>query len=238
MRRFLTIIASAVLALQAASATPIGPVDPAMGRFSLELETAYDKRDMEVSNSSTNKRRAEASYFLGRAAYGLSRNVEVSLRIGTGDLEYVDLPDVNGSQTKFSGTTEQTFGFGLGAILYEAGTWNLAGIANYLWHDNHSGPWSGVASSGNDINYREWSFGVQAQGKFDRFMPYLGVKYSDVHVDFTSISNNGGTPGDGADKNAGVYLGWGFDMTPQWSGYVEGRFLDENSFGGGVRYSF
>ena len=129
-------------------ATPIGPVRPDMGRFSLEFEVASDRREMVVSNNGADKREVENLYLLSRASYGMTDNVEITVRLGATGMDYVDRVDNNGTETTFGGSSQLTWGIGIGAILYDAGTWNLGGVANYLSHNNHSGSWPGVGSGG------------------------------------------------------------------------------------------
>lgn len=211
-----------------AYAGPMGPVKPTMGRWGVEAEASLDERDMEAENTTTNQNEAENVNILGRISYGLTDRVEASVRLGVTDME---VNRTAGTTTNFAGSSEFAWGVALGAILYDAGTWNLAGSANYLAHDGH-------ATGAADIDYSEWNIGAQLQGKYDMWMPYLGVKWSDA-----TIEQNTGTPlGAGgdfeSDDNVGVYVGAGWDLTPNWSGYIEGRFIDETAFGGGIRYTF
>lgn len=241
VKKALVVGIAAAVCVTAASAGPMGPVKPTMGRFSLEGEVASERRDMEHTTTPADKMRAEAVDFVGRISYGLTDKVEVTARLGGADLDVVDRADVaaiggavaNGST--FDGSSQFAWGLGISAILYDAGTWNLAGNANYFSHADHNGNWGAVTN--NDLNYSDWNIGVQAQGKWDQFLPYLGVKYSDARIDFDKI--NGAARADAESENVvGVYVGTGFDLTPQWSGYVEGRFIEETSFGGGIRYTF
>lgn len=238
MKKVLAIAVLGAVAASAAYAAPMGPVKPMMGRWGLEFEAASDQRDMEFSGNNANKLQAENIYYLGRVSYGLTEKVELSVRLGGADFSITDKPDVNATQTKYDGKSEFAWGIALGALLYDAGTWNVAFNGNYLASNSHAG--SGTFTGGstnNDISYGEWGLGVQLQGKYDQFLPYVGVKYSDARTTYTKLA--GATRADdNANNNVGVYIGAGWDLSPQWSGYFEGRFVDETSFGGGVRYTF
>jgi len=243
MRKVLVIALVVGLAVTAAYSGPMGPVKPTMGRFGLEFEVASDRRDMEWSQNRVDKWRAENLYFLGRGSYGLTDKVELTVRLGGANLDLVDKVDgVTAGESTFDGSSQFAWGVGLSGILYDAGTWNIAGTANYLAHSSHDGPITGAVpnttSSNQDVDYREWQIGLQIQGKYDQFLPYLGVKYSDARVDYNKFYGRTNIADDESDKNVGVYVGAGFELTPQWSGYIEGRFVDETSFGGGIRYTF
>lgn len=238
MKRILGIALCGAVFATASYAAPMGPVKPAMGRFGLELEIAADRRDMEWSTNTNDKDRVENLYFLGRGTYGLTDKVEVTVRLGGAGMDVVDLVDVNATENTFNGSSEFAWGLGIGAIVYDAGTWNIAGQANYLAHGGHTGTITPAGTTNNDFDYSEWQVGLQIQGKYDQFLPYLGVKYSDATLDYNKVAGATGVADSNSDGNFGVYVGAGFDLTPQWSGYLEGRFVDETSFGGGVRYTF
>lgn len=225
-----------VLAIVAtATAAPMGVVKPASGRFSIGPELAFDRRDMVVSNQKNNFRQTETLYYLIRGNYGLTEKVEFTVRLGGANFDYNDLIDVNTSENTFDGGSALTWGLSVGAIVWEAPAWNLAGVANFLSHGEHSGAWPGTLGGNVEASYREWALGLQAQGKFRNYTPYLGVKYSDASLDYNTPT---GTPDDEAEEHIGIYLGLGYVMTPEWSGYLEGRFIDEESFGAGLRYTF
>ncbi len=238
MKKVLAIAIIGGVAASAALAGPMGPVKPTQGRWGLEFEVSADQRDMEASGNRANKRENDMLNFLGRASYGLTDKVEVSVRLGGADLEIEDKADVNTTVTQYDGKSEFAWGVAIGAILYDAGTWNIGVSGNYLSHSGHAGSGSFTGgSTANDIDYADWNIGGQLQGKYDQFLPYVGIKYSDARTSYNSVAGAAAAD-DEADDNFGVYIGAGWDLSPQWSGYFEGRFVDETSFGGGVRYTF
>lgn len=228
------VVLGAVVAT-ASFASPMGPVKPQMGRWGVEVEGSADERDMESENNQANQNEAQNVNVLGRISYGLTDRFEVSARLGMADLDVdrtAGAAFTTGNQ--FSGGSEFAWGAAVGAILYDAGTWNIAGNGNYLAHNGHNA----ASSSTAELDYSEWNVGAQLQGKWDQFLPYLGVKYSDAALEQNNV-NSLGVAGDfESENNVGVYVGAGWDMNPNWSGYLEGRFVDETSFGGGIRYTF
>lgn len=240
MKRFTLAAVAAVVFSGAATAAPVGWIHPEMGRFTIggEVHKVTD-RDMEQNAAGgRNTGEVESLMWLGRGSYGLTDQFEIYGRLGGAD---ADLSGT-GSTTGFTLNTGSEFAWGIGiqGIIYDAGTWNLAGDAQYFAHNDHTNTSSGGAgfipnNTRGEFDWKEWQLALQVQGQFDQFYPYLGVKFSDVTLDF---SQPGGTPDVEADDNVGVYVGAGFNISPQWSGYVEGRFVDETAFGGGISYRF
>jgi hypothetical protein len=225
------------VAVTSAYAGPMGPVKPSMGRFGLEFEVSADDRDMEWTGNAADKSHAENINYLGRLSYGLTENVEIYGRLGGASFDIVDDVDVNATEQTFEGSGEFAWGGGIAGILYDAGTWNIAGNANYLAHSSHTGTITPAGTTNNDIDFSEWNLGLQIQGKYDQFLPYLGVKYSDATIEYNRLGG-AAVADEESDNNVGVYVGAGIDLAPQWSAYIEGRFVDETSFGGGIRYTF
>jgi hypothetical protein len=220
-----------------AAASPMGPVKPMMGRFSLEFELGAAKREMERQSAKSEEIEAEPLLFLGRISYGLTDQVEITMRIGGQDLD----ADFRPAAGTYNGSSQFAWGAGISGILHDAGAWNVAGVANYFTSRGHTGPinLSGAITRNNVADYSDWNIGLQIQGKYDQFLPYLGLRYSNARVEYDRWDNQPETYRDyRADQNVGLYVGAGFDLSPQWSGYVEGRFIDEIGFGGGIRYTF
>jgi len=203
-----------------------------MGRFGLEFEAASESRKYEQDGTNFSGRKCESVLLLGRGSYGLTDRVEVTARLGAADLEG---HAAGAGGQKLSSNYRFAWGAGVGGILYDAGNWNLAAQGNYFSHTGHE--IDNVASS--KIKYWDYNLGLQVQGKFDQFLPYVGVKYSNARADYSNVTV-GATNNykDEAEDNIGVYCGAGVEFAPQWSGYIEGRFVDETSFGGGIRYTF
>jgi len=226
------VVLGAVVAT-ASFASPMGPVRPQMGRWGVEVEASADDRDMESENTTASQAEAQNVNVLGRISYGLTDRFEVSARLGMADL---DVDHTAGAAfargNQFSGGSEFAWGAALGAILYDAGTWNIAGQGNYLAHSGHQ------SNTTAELDYSEWNLGAQLQGKWDMFVPYVGVKYSDASLEQNNATSLGVAGDFESADNVGVYGGAGWDFNPNWGGYVEGRFIDETSFGGGIRYTF
>lgn len=239
--RWVAGVTAAFIMAAAVQAGPMGPVQPQVGRFALEFEAASEMRRTEWSPNVNDKRKAESILYLGRGSYGLTDRVEVYARLGAANLKVKDVSDIgpNGPFTTLgatiNGKSKLAWGLGLSGILYDAGTWNLAATANYFSHNGHDAK---APDNNSDYDYWDYNLGLQLQGKFNQFLPYLGVKYSNSRVDYSKVRGAGVTYKDDQERNIGVYGGAAVHFTPQWSAYLEGRFVDETSFGGGIRYLF
>ncbi|RMH59507.1 MAG: hypothetical protein D6679_01700 [Candidatus Hydrogenedentota bacterium] len=230
MRKLGTGLLACVVLAGTALASPVGWIHPEAGRFGVGGEVgAITNRDLEWNSGNNVAEIDQSVYYVGRIGYGLTDQVEIYGRLGGADLDLRSTVGGLGWTGTAGGSTEFAWGVGLQGVIYDAGTWNLAGDANYFAHNSHTLNSIGV----NDADFWEWQVGLQAQTQFDQFYPYLGVKYSDANIQYTNLS-----PDLEADDNVGVYVGAGFNLSGNWSGYLEGRFVDETSFGGGVQYRF
>ena len=67
---------------------------------------------------------------------------------------------------------------------------------------------------------------------FGKFVPYAGVKYSDVQIEM-----DGGETLN-AENNVGVFVGADFKFNPTFSLNMEGRFIDETAMSLAAAFTF
>ncbi len=238
MKKLFGTAAVLVLLSGTVSASPVGWIHPEQGRFTISGEAGkIVDRDMEQVNSGTRRMyELDSFHAMGRGSYGLTDQLEAYVRLGGADANLDGT--TNAAGYTFNSSTDFAWGAGVQGIIYDAGSWNIGGDAQYFGHSSHTGNSNSSATGPGiavDFDYGEWQVGLQLQGTFDQFYPYVGVKYSDVTLNY---SRPGGVADMDADDNVGVYVGSGFQIAPQWSGYIEGRFVDETAFGGGIGYRF
>lgn len=216
MKHFFAAMVTGLMVTTAATAAPIGWINPKAGRATVGVEAGtVTSRDLEPTGGTSVE--LESIYYGLRGSYGLTDNFEVYARLGGADLDASSgLGDADG---------ELAWGFGAQGIFYNAGAWNLAADATYFAHNDHS-------FGSNEGDFSEWHGAVQAQTQIEQFYPYVGVRYSDATLE---INNQ---PDRDADDNVGVYVGSGFNISDSLSAYLEGRFIDETAFGGGLTYRF
>lgn len=222
-------------------AGPMGPVRPSSGRWGLEIEGSRESREFALEKITADKYSAENTRYLSRISYGVTDNMELSVRFGADQMDIINIPDVNPAQSVFFGSNQFAWGLGIGTILYDGGIANLACQATWLSHSNHTGVVAPSGTGDNVFDFTEWQIGMQVQGQFGRFLPYIGTKYSDAQIKNTSanrVSFSSSFNTIHSDQNVGAYGGAMFDVTSGLSLYVEAHGIDESSFGAGMRYSF
>lgn len=223
------------LAGASARALPSGWIHPEKGIFTIGLEmNRMTKRDMAYNRQHPAKFRADNKEYGLRVGYCFSENAEIYARAGSGDLALVDI-----NSSVFGGSIntqrEMLWGLGVQGVLSGNDILNIGGDAQYALHTGHTA----VSSTGSttEADWERWQVGLQAQGKIAKLRPYLGARYSVARV--FNLTVNGTGAGDvTAEENIGGYAGAGFELMPELSVFFESRFIDETSYGGGLRYHF
>jgi opacity protein-like surface antigen len=83
--------------------------------------------------------------------------------------------------------------------------------------------------------FQEWQIGPFVGYKIMNFLPYVGVKYSDVRLKF---NQEGETQKFKADDHVGAFVGLTYDLIPQVKLNLEGRFIDETALNFNVIFKF
>lgn len=238
MRKVALLFAIGLLATSAAAVT-IGPVRPRHRAWALDMYGSAEERDMQLQSNPANKSQADLTYGLGRVSYGVTDKLELRFGLGAAGLDVTDLTDaLTPTQTKFTGSTAMVWTAGFGTVFHETKRFDWTFQLDYVSHSEHDGSWPGVSLSRNDLDYKEWHAAVAAQYRSERFRPYLGVAYSNARVEYDLIAALGGNGRDESKHNIGPYVGVDATINPRWSGFVEGRFIDVMSVGGGLRMLF
>lgn len=218
-------------------------IDPALGPGeTLEMKTEIDKmyRTMVKTN------------------YGVLDNLDVYIKLGIADFESktnytwrdTTTGDWEKGNMKLKG--DNAFAYGFGA----KGTYNLEDDLiigcdiQYLRHKNDykgTGSWEDSAGLSDEesfkgkITFQEWHVAPYIAKKLESFVPYFGVKYSDLRQE-GKIEQEDGDEDEKvkyeADDNFGVFLGTDYKLGENWALNLEARFIDETaiSFGGTYRF--
>ena len=94
-------------------------------------------------------------------------------------------------------------------------------------------------SDKNETKFSEWQIAIGLAAKVGSFVPYGGIKYSDINLSSdVTIGSNRYKIKDEAQNNFGFFLGcgWFFDDIMQLS--AEMRFADEQAYSIKAGYSF
>ncbi|MCD6539791.1 MAG: hypothetical protein J7K37_03725 [Candidatus Omnitrophica bacterium] len=139
------------------------------------------------------------------------------------------------------------YGFGLKGVYPLEDNWLLGIDTSYIRHRNSysgnisytlSGDLSGQAEETwkGKMTFEEWQIAPYIAKKIENFIPYFGVKYSDLRLE--NKQSGGEKNKFKADDNFGVFLGTDYKINDAWALNFEARFIDETaiSFGGTYRF--
>jgi outer membrane protein W len=179
-----------------------------------------------------------------KASYGVLDNLDVYAKLGTADFKMTGVFTAPGEEWHHVEKGRNAFAYGVGA----KGTYNLndnwlIGIdLQYLGHKNkykasgynalnpaQTESWEGKAT------FREWQVAPYIAKKIGNFVPYLGVKYSDLRI---KDKTEDGWMKLKADDNVGVFLGTDYKLAENWKLNLEGRFVDETAMSLAATYKF
>lgn len=233
LRRFGAAGLCAVACASAAHAGTMGPVQPLLITYRTEPIRPLIEVGPEVEWNDRDG--VESLDVWARSNFHLSDRLVLTIRLGTANTDLDGLIAVGGTAQDLSGGSRLGLGGGVGAVIVDSTRWNLALNLNVKSHRGHKGTLSPSGLADNEFNYLEWNAGLQLQGKYNHFLPYVGVRYSKAEVEYVRLA---GAPSTRVGDNVGVYLGAGFDITDRWIGYVEGRVGDETGFTVGGTYAF
>lgn len=105
--------------------------------------------------------------------------------------------------------------------------------------DGKTYPLSGPYVTSTKFKCDEWQVAVELTYQADRFIPYAGIKYSDVSGETAAtISGKKYDKDLGADDNVGIFAGCDILIADSMSVYVEGRFVDETALSAGATIRF
>lgn len=166
------------------------------------------------------------------------------------DMEYKE--KVLGSDVKFELEDKFTWGVGLNALIYEWKDYGVKFFADGKYRavndiDYESVTVDGVQYSKSqltgtkvDADWEEWQVAFGIAKKFEYFMPYFGVKYSDIKA--SAKVTVGSTTYDAGSANSdniiGLFVGCAITPIKALSIDLQGRFIDETAFTVKATYKF
>ena len=183
-----------------------------------------------------------------QVGYGLFDFLEVYVKLGGAGFKFrTDIEDTLGNPVGDAVVhTKMGFAYGGGVkAAYEFKDGPVKGLlvgadAQYLRHRQRYhvmtmddvGPDSG---SGN-VTLQEWQIGPFVGYRIMNFLPYVGMKYSQVTLNFSGGGENNKFK---ANDHIGGFVGLTYDIIPRKLMLnVEGRFIDETGFNCNVIYKF
>ena len=182
-----------------------------------------------------------------QVGYGLFDFLEVYVKLGGAGFKFrTDIEDQFGFPVGNAVVhTKMGFAYGGGVkAAYEFKDGPVKGLligadAQYLRHKQRYHAMTiddvGPGSDSGHVTLQEWQFGPFVGYKIMKFLPYVGVKYSDVRLKF---SGGGETTKFKADDHFGAFVGLTYDIIPQVKLNLEGRFIDETGVNFNVIFKF
>ena len=211
--------------------------------LSFERDLEFDKAnwDLAAEGVSIEKMEIDKLYrTMVKASYGLIDNWDIYLKLGVADVKgKADALEEGEAYTGiYDGKNAFAYGFGTKGT-YKLGDWLIGADLQYLRHQHDWTPKGDFVGEGDKITIQEWQVAPYVGYKIGNFIPYLGVKYSDLRA-----KAEWGGPDAGnwekakADDNFGVFLGTDYKIGKNFSLNIEGRFVDETAMSFGATYKF
>jgi len=220
------------------------------------LESGNELMPPGVNNVTSEMKVKDLGMTLLKVGYQISNNLNVYAKLGV--TNGIGGFDMASSGTWAGGTfTEQeayreksAFAGGLGLKLCFPlkNNWIIGADAKYLTHQNdYSGKRSvrffdngvlipGTAMDGacaGNATISEWHVAPFIAKDFGKFVPYIGIKYSDMKIDMLENSDRLQ-----ATDNWGAFVGADFKFNKNFSLNLEGRFIDENAASLAANFTF
>ena len=195
-----------------------------------------------------------------QAGYQISKNLNVYAKLGVADSgggfnmtskgprtggTFTEKEDYGGKNNAFA------WGLGLKLCFPLKNNWIIGADAKYLTYKNdYSGKRSVrfFASDGNllpglsidehrnkwgSATISEWHVAPFIAKDFGKFVPYIGIKYSDMKIDMLQNSDRLQ-----ATDNWGAFVGADFKFNKNFSLNLEGRFIDETAASLAANFTF
>jgi hypothetical protein len=183
-----------------------------------------------------------------QVGYGLFDFLEVYVKLGGAGFKFrTDIEDQLGNPTGNAVVhTKMGFAYGGGVkAAYEFKNGPVKGLlvgadAQYLRHKQRYHAMTmddtGPDSDSGHVTLQEWQIGPFVGYRIMNFLPYVGMKYSDVTLRFRGGVENYKFR---ADDRFGGFVGLTYDIVPRKLMLnVEGRFIDETGINCNVIYKF
>ena len=181
--------------------------------FDFVFERELDVSDVDMSVENLN-------IYAAKLAYTLEKRAELYCLLGAANGEL----SIESGGVDLSIDTETAFAWGIGAtvFLYEFDNGIRLGVDGNFRNTAPS-----LDEVDVDLEYSEWQIALGVSKQIDQFVPYGGIKYSDVKAELTVPGL--GSEDTGSDNIFGIFVGCDFLANENISVGIEGRFIDETA---------
>lgn len=261
--KFLILTLIMIFAVSVAYAAPVGnPATPVMlksGLLTKEEESQFGfviGPEFDFVNDRNIKNQVgdtKVRFYGGKAGVVIADRAFVYGILGACQIEQEFT--VLGSKVEWETETEFAWGVGTTVLLYETtidlmgnGILRLGVDGKFRYSnpdveeitiDGTVYKLSDAGVSNVNLELKEWQVALGISYQIDRFLPYIGVKYSDVDGEAKG-TYSGTTYKENlkADDNIGIFVGTDILITDSMSVNVEGRFIDEQALTVGALIRF
>lgn len=248
MRRWIALSLAFVLCVPFASyAAPVGNIaSPAVekGKFGIKAGAEADfvfSRELDVEDEDVE---LEANFYTAKISYTLLDRLDIYAILGS--LSGAEVTEKYGSTTLKYGVDDAfVWGAGLTVLAYEWDNGFRVGIDG-KYRSSEPGI-SSINLNGTDYSlvdsegsFKEWQFALAVSKQFGKFIPYAGVKYSDMELSAKGTISGTVYQTDkvGGKNLTGLFVGASFLPKDNISINIEGRFIDETAMNVGLSYKF
>jgi opacity protein-like surface antigen len=205
------------------------------------------ERELDVANESVE---LETNFYQAKIACGIGNRIDIYALLGS--IKDAQVTEKEPSNTyKYFFDDDFAWGFGASVLIHEFenglrigadGKYRAAEVD--LIELDINGTKYGLADiSEVSGDFEEWQFSLGIAKEFGetvKFIPYAGVKYSDVEVQAkgTILGTVYQTNNVNSKDTMGGYAGAEVAFNDNLSVYVEGRFVDESAFSTGITWKF
>lgn len=233
------------------------------GKFAIGLdqEFVFD-RDLKLLDFGTtderDKTEIDSAYrTMVKASYGVLDNLDIYVKLGTADFKRksthrtrYSATDWDDDTAKLKGENALAYGIGMKGKYDFENNWIIGCDIQYLGHKNNlkgTDTWitrddpnrTGVDTLEGKATFQEWHIAPYIAKKIGNFVPYLGVRYSDLRQNYKEVEEDGDSKIKfKADDNVGVFVGTDYKIGKNVSLNLEGRFIDETAISLGTTYKF
>jgi opacity protein-like surface antigen len=206
--------------------------------FVFDRDMKFDKANWDLGTISIGKVEIDSlSRTMTKASYGVLDNLDVYVKLGLADFK----SEISYNTRKGIYDAKNAFVYGLGmkGVYDLADDWLIGVDLQYLRHRHNWTPKGDWQGEGNKAIIQEWQIAPYLAKRLGNFVPYVGVKYSDVRM---KTRWAGVDAGDWekykADDNFGIFLGTDYKLKKNWKLNLEGRFVDETAVSVACVYRF
>lgn len=237
------------LMLETCLAAPVGnPAEPVLlhgkypTKFSLQTETVF-KRKLEAGSSG--QMRFSGTFHTGKVSLYLGEKLDIYGLVGVYDGK---VKDFISEYYIIDSKMDAAMGLGASYVLHEwefaNGICRLGADAKYRQYepdiDTVKFYREAVTVSDTAMTFKEWQLALGLAYQYKNFIPYVGVKYSDVdaHIKFTHGANDRTDNDIASDNTWGLFYGADVLVQDNISVNIEGRNMDENAVNVGLNVRF